>query len=294
MRWIVLALALNAYSAVGQENFQFPISGVSWTSLSVGPIQGVNDAYQVHETLLEGDTILDGMTYLKLQSVLRCDCICPNPNPSSNWRNQNTFSTQHDFLRVEGSKYFLRNRNGIEFLRYDFSLELGDSLNLDGKLFFIEAVSLDAIGRKNIRISTKGSMPFKENWIEGIGSLSGPLVLPQWTFSVPYVLSACFSPSIPSECETPCQSTTSVIEHQMMNELQIAPVPAANFISVNIGFDSPVHIEIFTLNGHLVLTKLSVGHGEQIDISNLKSGAYIVIAKSDQPNKFYKGKFVKL
>ncbi len=73
-------------------------------------------------------------------------------------------------------------------------------------------------------------------------------------------------------------------------DMVIYPNPTTDYISIKNNFTGLDKLEILDITGKNVLTKNNC-EGNNIDISNLKSGVYNIIITSD--NKTYVNKFVK-
>ncbi len=90
----------------------------------------------------------------------------------------------YGFIREDGNKYYLRSLSGEEGLAYDFSVNVGDTIEIDNPfgVFPVEAIvtEIDSVFiepaneyRKRIKIFDFQYYLVEETWIEGIGSLAG-------------------------------------------------------------------------------------------------------------------------
>ena len=74
------------------------------------------------------------------------------------------------------------------------------------------------------------------------------------------------------------------------SEIKIYPNPANNQLFVQANTIEPIEIQVFTLNGQLLLTESAITD-HKIDVSNLSSGVYLIrigTAKKTEILKFTK------
>lgn len=122
-----------------------------------------------------GDTVADGETYLAMWSTPDEDFTSPT---DINFRGH---------VRSEGGRvYLLDTVTGQPRLLYDFSLEVGDSALFDfvdiGQYYLtvesVDSIELQGTQHRRLYFGEPPPMGFfvlNEVWIEGIGSLHGPL-----------------------------------------------------------------------------------------------------------------------
>ena len=90
----------------------------------------------------------------------------------------------YGFIKEEENKYFLRNLVGEEGLIYDFTVNIGDTVEINNPFGFmplqamvtnIDSVLIEPANeyRKRITLFEYENFGYEENWIEGIGSLAG-------------------------------------------------------------------------------------------------------------------------
>ena len=73
-------------------------------------------------------------------------------------------------------------------------------------------------------------------------------------------------------------ASTSEIENLTIG---VYPNPSVDFISIEVPFQEGGIIEIFTVDGRKIVSQVVTATLNQIDISELPSGAYIVNYQSD-------------
>lgn len=112
---------------------------------------------------LQGDTIINNKPYKVIYSSSRDSLM-------QYWKKETNF-----FIRDDSFKKVYKYQLGEEQLIYDFSLQLGDSIDVGRRGFYAKVISTDSISingqyRKRIIFDPW----FNEFWIEGIGSSSKP------------------------------------------------------------------------------------------------------------------------
>ncbi|MEN8157164.1 MAG: DUF2961 domain-containing protein [Bacteroidota bacterium] len=83
----------------------------------------------------------------------------------------------------------------------------------------------------------------------------------------------------------------SVNSRLLENKISVYPNPAGDIISLNVGEVQVSGIQIFNIEGGAVMKLNSINHNNQIDVSGLKNGLYILQLNTDKgtlANKFIK------
>jgi hypothetical protein len=154
-------------------------------------VMGATMVYTYTEIFMtSGDTVVNELVYNKLYYSI--DSL-------------STF-IYRGALREEGDRVFYLNADGEEGLLYDFGMEAGDTCyvvayfddNFDSLMVVVDSVDyteVEGIERKRMWIHNEDdAINFNEYWIEGIGSINGPLytfihcylVCPWWQLSCCY------------------------------------------------------------------------------------------------------------
>jgi len=184
LRLLLLAVGLSAFSywqsAQAQQPVYFTDTACAWhvaNSFPEGSQQFPNFIATTTEVYFyEGDTVADGYTYLRLWS-----------SPDEVYLNSTDLMFK-GYVRSEGDTVFLLNlETCMQEVLYDFSLEIGDSAlfifhEMIGNLYLtveqIDTLIIEGAQRRRLFFSEPPPMGFvsvNEVWIEGIGSVHGPL-----------------------------------------------------------------------------------------------------------------------
>ncbi|MEA1874698.1 MAG: T9SS type A sorting domain-containing protein [Bacteroidota bacterium] len=90
-------------------------------------------------------------------------------------------------------------------------------------------------------------------------------------------------------CNPDCYTSNAQVQYIRMNQLEIFPNPASDFVRIN--FDAQAgRLKIFNQQAQLCIDK-TYNAGAELDLSDLTSGLYTVRVNAD--GKFYWGQFVK-
>jgi pimeloyl-ACP methyl ester carboxylesterase len=87
---------------------------------------------------------------------------------------------------------------------------------------------------------------------------------------------------------SPCV-TSNVDNAIAFKNLELAPNPAQNFVRLSFP-ESTTNVTVYDISGRVILERSNVQSGVQIDISSLRSGAYIVLATSG--DTYYRAKMI--
>jgi pimeloyl-ACP methyl ester carboxylesterase len=87
---------------------------------------------------------------------------------------------------------------------------------------------------------------------------------------------------------SPCV-TSNVDNAIAFKNLELAPNPAQNFVRLSFP-ESSTNVTVYDISGRVILERSNVQSGVQIDISSLRSGAYIVLATSG--DTYYRAKMI--
>jgi hypothetical protein len=88
-----------------------------------------------------------------------------------------------------------------------------------------------------------------------------------------------------------CVDTNPIVELEDINQaISVSPNPASDIIRVNLPQGEKCNVTVVGITGEVVLEKLNVSNQDDLAVSGLSKGIYVLIAKS--ANKVYKTKFV--
>ena len=230
----------------------------------------------------QGDTLIDNEQWFKLYST-----------------NDSLFQNNliyQGFTRAENNTIlYLNTLNQIDTL-YDFNLEIGDSVlfKLYGMypewipVINIDSVQLSGVFYRRLKFAEPDMIAFdvlNEVWIEGIGSIHGPL-FPEFPVK--------FSQEMPDSMFLTCTysdnqqiwqhlSYTSCYINIVLNtkikeilNFTIYPNPAIGSVYVNCIDKKGFKIQLFNMLGASVLQRELISDSNEIDLSALSKGIYII------------------
>lgn len=233
-------------------------------------------AYQYSTEIytINGDTAINSLIYNK---------IWVSGDSLSTWQYQG-------LLREESKVVYYIPPNGIEGVLYDFNLEIGDTAYVnnifcsDIPIYVIDIDTVDYFGisRKRWLLGEDGYV--KESWVEGIGSLNGPLhtnfeyclICPSWNLlcyhnndTLEYIMDG----------NTDCyQSTVGINEGHQEIGIVIYPNPIRKGGNIYIETNSiPKNINIFNSVGLLVKNIVSIIDTKiQVETNDFEPGLFFI------------------
>lgn len=260
---------------------------------------------------MKGDTVLNGIPYHKIYYSL--DLAYNSPN-----------QTLHCFVREDTTKkVFVKYPIGsgidtVEFMLYDFDVEVGDTATIRLLNFTIDSIyklQVTAIDSFSINIGTRRYYRltpispviwpctyFTFDWRVGMGSTLGPFYneIPEWGCDDGgYEVSCFWHKGVYVWGGTFCDYTTGINEIKGSNyQLYVYPSPAQSQITLEFDLIETQNgsIEIKNTLGQSVKTInniiFSKGKNKiEIDVNEFSKGLYFVQLQSE--NKFISKKFVK-
>lgn len=278
------------------QSVEMPFENGIWSySLGIGS----DDGFQTycHSYFSTGDTTINGKEYFKIE--------------------QDQIPDREVFFREENSKiYFIPNpalfefewnETSEEFLVFDFSVEIGDSVtiynffNLDLPVGYsswkLEVTSVEMIevgGALRKQIMFGGMLPpdfdyqgcgFR--WVEGVGEvLQHPFYFwpsfPQHCLSVDVDYNfSCLEiggEEIFGNCF--CTDTTTPTQEALTSQIQIFPNPSNGAFHISNPMALEIEIAVYNNFGQLIETNSN----EKIDLSNYANGLYYALIKTKSDN----------
>lgn len=273
MKKSIITLLLSILASMTFSQIYYPVieENKTWNVLAVA-FQFPNDSsYSTLSYKFTGDTIINSESYKKLYSSNE-----ENPVNWNLWCFMREDADKRVWLRMVSEE--------AEFLMYDFSIDVGDSVLVgiyEPVYLFVDSISeitINQTERKKYWLSCKIMPEYNETWIEGIGSNKGIC----WSGSAFLVGGwyrfLCMSENGELIYMNPnyesCYLITGIneIEKQLVN---IYPNPAKNILVIennkHIGIES---ISIIHINGQLI--KHFDSKKTQLDISEFPSGLYVL------------------
>ncbi len=293
---------ISTMFALSQNTTNFVNSKATWNVARTLP-----NATPEHPNFVEttttvfgfmGDTTIEGNTWLKL-------CSTPDSN----------FTTDFTYLgslrEEDGYVYFIDPLNTVDTL-YNFNLQLGDSVLYNFalgsdylKIEAIDSIEIEGEYRKRFVIEEAPYPPtyMSDVWIEGIGSIHGPLFpkhpqtfeseIPDSLNLTCYKLdnSVLWNSPLYDDCYINIVLSSSEIEK---GEFRLYPNPATDRLQVELPQNESGNyaIAVFDLLGKKqVESFFNQSETVEIDISSLKNSFYVVEIRFE--NKTYRQTFIK-
>jgi hypothetical protein len=249
----------------GQENAYFENQPV-WHESTMCAIPAPCIETDEYNYYIEGDTVLDGLTYVKLYKQGVISRMYYANNPPDYCSGSEFYSYQFGYLRSENRQMFYRWAIEVEEqMLYDFNLSIGDTLpntettNPWGHTIVIGIDSIQLLENYYMRFQL-GGMETDTYLIEGIGSLNGLLAPIPLTFECGYGLS-CYSQNqtiydISGDGDGnsgTCMLTVGVDETEEKPKLSLYPNPTTNYSTLQLhGVAGQVDIVIHDFSGRQV------------------------------------------
>jgi hypothetical protein len=266
---IILFIVVIAH---GQNQFNIVDENTKWSVIT--DYGGYYDTHFIR--FGSGDTIIEEIAYKKVYSTY---------SPLElNWTFMDIFIREDTLSR----EVYLRNAIGEEYMIYDFSLELGDTVNIrnifSGPLIRMRVISIDTVliydsYRKRFQFEPV-NWPYWDTWIEGIGSIGQGIIYSGYYNTSPWYTLLCYKQNdllyYMNPDYTACYYPyVSVEEIYAENEIRIFPNPATDYITLNVNKGQQIEqIIIYDHLGQKVLEANQVNN--TVDVSGLKSGMYLI------------------
>lgn len=267
---LLIAGFLTIISISGQNYFPLVQENNEWTTLIViqsGPYPW-DTTFWTDNYRLSGDTVINNQTYTKL------------------YKSQEEFPINWNYcagLREENQKVWrIGTNNYPEMLIYDFTLNLGDTINLwDEDPMIVDSIVNKPINnenRKHIYFSYPGYPSLSELWIEGIGSNRGILEPGSGTFEGGSSWFLCMKENGAIIYSNPNYNSCFLIteiEEINYSLIEAYPNPAEDLIKIsnleNIRIES---ISLFDLSGQKIrdFDKSKT----ELDLSRISTGIYLL------------------
>jgi hypothetical protein len=235
----------------------------------------------------QGDSTINGETWSKMYST-----------SDSLFQNNLVFE---GLTRVENDLILYRNSNNPVDTLYNFGLSVGDSVLYDFNgtpewlyLELIENIQIDGQTYRKFNFTEPSLMGFfhlGEEWIEGIGSIHGPLFPHTPTL---------FSEEMPDSMFLTCTYANSQdlyqspkysncyvnitlgIENQEAINFSIYPNPVSSILTIESSQKLNCDIEIYDVNGKFVHSVKANGETTTLDVSDFENGVYFLHFKGNQ------------
>ena len=267
--------SIIAISAFGQDYYPLIQENNTWNVLSVAGFI-FDTTYSTITYKLTGDTIINAKTYKKLYASEEEQAV--------NW-------SLWGFMREDtDKKVWIRwHLDDVEFLAYDFSIDVGDSVlvGIDNPEYLrvdsITEVVINQSQRKKFWLSAINLPTFyNEIWIEGIGSSKGIC----WSGSV-LVVGGWYRLLCMHENETLIYSNPNYESCYLITEIneienpsmKIFPNPATTQTSLQLPENtalSQIQLALYNSSGRLLYKTKPISHFHKIDVAHLPKGLHLV------------------
>jgi len=247
---------------------------------------------------INGDSVVDNITYKKLFKHGRLDQSWMGPEPHEGCNDHYTFDAFHTLVRQEGKKIYIKETGDVDTLLYDFNLNIGDTIPVTWNQPFnnIVVVGIDSLlvgssSRKVFRLDEA----INNSLTEGVGTNNGFLEPVVTDLECGYWLN-CYALNDTTyypEQGAPCDLTVNVPRNPEGKMVKIYPNPAYEYIyikPVNFTLQEKAQIDIYNINGKMVYSGVFNIDKRRINVNQWPNGMFIfkIVANGFETN----GKFI--
>lgn len=232
---------------------------------------------------LDGDTLINGQTYYKVQrtGVDSVYMMVPMP-PYTQFMGANSMDAYMGALRedaVQRKWYMVFNGQSTEQLLYDFDLVVGSSISgtfgdcgSGPSVTYIDQVMIDGTSRNRYHL-TFGYL------IEGVGANTGLFGYLCQFFESGNCLEVFHQDGDTFVVDGCSPLTTSVSDLQANTGFDIGPNPATTILNIVPVDDAAYEIILLDARGRIALRERAQGR-RSVDVSTLASGPYVAQLRS--------------
>lgn len=292
LKFFLLSISIILLQQVyAQEYNPTAVEGVHWViryddNSTFEPVDGL------WEYFASGDTVVNGLTYKK---ILKRDLVVTqNGPPFETEEEYELFGLiRDDTLNKKVFAFNLQENNNYcpvdeEYLLFDFSLNIGDTVNLCIHPDFFDFVIQDISTSTVLGFTTK-LFEGEDILYEGMGSNYGLFeeMFAPFKKNRRYV----YSTFLYYYCrEEPCDLFVSTEYHMESKSVEIYPNPTNSVLNIKNDYNTKIN-RIFIYNS-LGQKQIEIYQNtNQIDISKLKNGVYFIEFESEE--KFIRKKIIK-
>ncbi|NOX86626.1 MAG: T9SS type A sorting domain-containing protein [Chlorobi bacterium] len=231
---------------------------------------------------IQGDSVINSVDYKKI------------------WVSFDSLSTWsfQGLLREDSNIVYYKAQDAGEGILYDFNLEAGDSAyvknvfcpdqDIPVYVLDVDTVEYFGVSRKRWHLDSDGGND--EYWVEGIGSLNGPLYTKYWYCIIcPVWELLCYHEGntllyiLPDETEC-YQNTVGIEENQGRDHITISPNPVTRGNAFEIESDISLSaVSLFSASGILIRRlSLAADHSVRIETGGLNPGLYLLSIRINQ------------
>lgn len=238
----------------------------------------------------DGDTLIGNHVYNKL--FYYPFEIIYNPYPS--FYVDTTIVNFQSYIREDTltrKTYIVQPWSGTnEVLLFDFSLNVGDTLNssytTDGSPLVVDSMAIITLLNGENRM--KWLFDNGHYYIEGIGSSEG-FFFPTFTGFGFWSETNCVNDNGVHLFGNQCFTILEINKiTEPKNKLEIYPNPVGNILTIERNLSNSIDFKLYDLYGSLILLKRLHSKVEEIDVSNLPKGIYVFDIDGKESQKIIK------
>lgn len=289
--FILITFALHSVVSFAQS-IAFPVSDANWMVVQEYPLPGnpPGSGLVTWSYAYDGDTLIGNQLWTR---IYESNSLVFVPGDPSNFFRGHVYADS-------GVVYYMSDGQIHPTVMYDFNIQPGDTVKFYqfccGSHYDLYLLSIDSVvingqyhRRFNFAPVIYYNTSMKETWIEGIGSVHGPL-FPK--------TARLFNHEFPDALTLSCFHLNSVlvyynpqfpdcyyygvtgIDESIISSMVIFPNPASSQISVVMPFNNQdnILVRVLSLTGREMSSKyVSEGDGRfEVDVSALQSGIYLL------------------
>lgn len=278
-------LMLISVSLSGQVNSYFE-NNPKWKVQSQCAIPYPCIETKTYMHYIQGDTVLDGIEYMKLNTFGEASLLYMDNGQIGNCFGSEIFYGPSYLIRSENRRMYMRESYSVdeEILLYDFNLEVGDTLPDTYTNSFGEHIIVTGIDSIEVNDGffqrfelLNGNAGFL---IEGIGSPTGLFSPMGVVFECGYGL-ICYSQNdiayYDSNTGLGCELTVSVTDNNAKPNITISPHPLTEKSTLKLdGIKGPVTLTIHDLTGKVVHQNNYTSQSIILEREGLQPGLYLL------------------
>lgn len=287
---LIFVLLLSSVSINAQSYIPIPLENTFWKHNVGGGEPGCvcNSQYVLYTN---GDTLVNNQTYTKFDFYGDIDCPCISPTINFGIIRQDS---------VARKVYMIEKDSTEEKILYDFSQQVGDTVNsMLSKIFtqqvFLTITSIDSIQIDGIYHKRFNILNSSTQLIEGVGSTRGFLHdFEQFESLCDLICINSNEQTIYPSSSSQCNLALGVKNKEYLNSdnISIFPNPTSTSLNISSSNESFQQIEIFNSIGEKIKIITCEGKNLEINISEIESGFYSIKITRLNGNSFYQ-KFIK-
>lgn len=281
LRQLIFSLTcflLLSFQANAQQSHRFADSSAVWqiteSQSSMFPPAIIWVSTKTYSVV--GDTVIGSLTYQIIQG-----------------------GEGGSFVRQDSGKVYYLDYHQQEELLYDFSLNVGDTINLYMGWIFPTSLRVDSVDtvswgtpRKRIFLSCNGCLSYRDEiWVEGIGNIYSSIFVPfqrEQIYDGPTFSVNCYSENGATAYPYPgfqhCYLDTTIYlsdKNILEEEVSIYPNPVSDFLFIDLPQNEPVDVCLSSVLGVELFCEKHAGNAS-IDMRLYPEAVYLLQIKSSR------------